>query len=365
MVAFRPYDFDPPEVRWNRTFEGDGAAWGCYVEQTTDGGYVVAGMTGVGLSGKLLLVRTNSNGDVVWTRTLGMSSHQPTQAFTAQQTADGGYIVGANGVLTDREDRNVWLMKLARLGDLVWQNEMSSDVFPYGNATGRAIVQTSDGGYAVAANSTLSDSAFILFKTDSLGSRQWFKRYAIRVECGTRDMFPLHQTSDGGYIIGTKTLLKVDSFGNQQWLRTFEDVACANSVVQTPDGGYVATGPTSDHSNTYLLKTDVDGSREWIVPRLTGDTESEGYWLDQAADGGFVVAGYCRGPKDRDIACVFRLTSSGIHMWTDSLCTGAATCVRQTRDGGYIVTGVHYVPPPPPYGTRYLFLTKLAPDRKR
>jgi hypothetical protein len=178
-------------------------------------------------------------------------------------------------------------------------------------------------------------------------------------------MFPLCRTSDGGFIIGTRTLLKVDSMGNQQWLRTFDDVGCANSVVQTSDGGYVATGPTSDHSSTYLLKVRADGSPEWIVPRLAGNAKSEGHWLEQIADGGFAVAGSYRGPEDRSIACVFRLDAGGVHVWTDSLCIGAATCVRQTQDGGYIVAGTNYVPPPPPYGTRHLFLTKLAPERRR
>ncbi|MCX6843260.1 MAG: hypothetical protein NTX53_13360 [candidate division WOR-3 bacterium] len=351
-------------MQWTKNLLGDSSAVGDYVEQTSDGGYLVAGEIGIGLHIRLLLVKTNSNGDAVWTKTLGANIHVPTEAFAAHQTADGGYMVGANGALTDREDRNVWLVKLAGQGKLVWQSELSSDVFPYGDATGRAIVQTSDGGYAVTANSTLSDSALILCKTDSLGNRQWLKRYPIDIEWGTYDMFPLHQTSDGGYIIGTRTLLKVDSCGNQQWLRTFDDVVCANSVLQTPDGGYVATGPASDHSNAYLLKVRVDGSPEWIVPRLAGDTESEGYWLEQAADGGFAVAGSYRGPSDRGVACVFRLTSNGIHVWTDSLCIGAAACVRQTGDGGYIVTGSNHVPPPPLYGIHYLFLTKLAPDRE-
>jgi hypothetical protein len=363
IVEFAPSTAEPPVVQWTREFLGDSAAFGDYVEQTSDGGYLVAGQTGIGLGIRLWLAKTNTNGDVVWTRTLGESTHQPTEAFAAQQTADGGYIVGANGVLTNRGDRNVWLVKLTRQGDLVWQNEVSSDVFQYGNATGRAVVQTSDGGYAVSAFTTLSDSAVLLFKTDSLGNRQWLKRYPIRIDHGTYDMFPLRQTSDGGYIIGTRTLLKVDSLGNQLWLRTFNEVECVNSVIQAPDGGYFATGPMSDHANAYLLRVGADGSPEWILPRLAGDTKSGGYWIEQTADGGFAVAGSYRGPVERSIACVFRLTSSGTNVWTDSLCIGTATCVRQTRDGGYIVTGEHYVPPPPPYGTRHLFLTKLAPER--
>ena len=120
IVEFAPSTAEPPVVQWTREFLGDSAAFGDYVEQTSDGGYLVAGQTGIGLGTRLWLAKTNTNGDVVWTRTLGESTHQPTEAFAAQQTADGGYIVGANGVLTNRGDRNVWLVKLTRQGDLVW-----------------------------------------------------------------------------------------------------------------------------------------------------------------------------------------------------------------------------------------------------
>jgi hypothetical protein len=365
VVASTPHPTDPPAVQWTREFLGDSAAFGDYVEQTSDGGYVVAGQTGIGLGIRLWLVKTNSNGDMVWTKTLGESTHQPTEAFAALQTADGGYIVGANGVLTNREDRDVWLVKLTRQGDLVWQNEVSSDIFQYGNATGRAVVQTRDGGYAVSAFTTLSDSAVLLFKTDSLGNRQWLKRYPILIEFGTYDMFPLCRTSDGGYIIGTRTLLKVDSMGNLQWLRTFDDIGSANSVVQTADGGYVVTGPASDLSSTYVLKVHADGSPEWIVPRLAYDVKCEGFRIEQTADGGFAIAGSYRGQGDRSVACVFRLEAGGVHAWTDSLFPGVAACVRQARDGGDIITGTSYVPTPTPYGRHRMFLTKLAPERKR
>jgi CubicO group peptidase (beta-lactamase class C family) len=171
---------------------------------------------------------------VTWTKTL--SGAGQLRAFAAQQTADGGYIVGADGppAGTDRWDVN--LMKIDVQGNLAWQSDVSGADFPQ-HVAGHAVVQTSDGGYAVYGTTLLSDSGVILFKTDGLGRRQWFKRYPIVILEGTYDRGSLRLTSDGGYIIGTRTLLKVDSQGNQQWLKTFDDVVCANSVLQTPDGG--------------------------------------------------------------------------------------------------------------------------------
>jgi hypothetical protein len=253
-------------------------------------------------------------------------------------------------------------MKIAGQGDLQWQSDVSSDVFPYGGANGHSVVQTSDGGYAVSATKTLSDNAVMLFKTNNQGIREWFKRYPVPIlELGTYDRISLRRTSDGGYIIGTRTLLKVDSQGNQQWLTTFSDVVCANSVLQTPDGGYVATGPTSGYSSIYLFKTNASGSREWITP-LAPSSSSEGRWVERTADGGFVASGSYTGPENL-VASVVRTTSSGTQMWVDPLCIGSAECVRQTQDGGYIVTG-HYYVPASQYGTSSMFLKKLAPEQK-
>jgi hypothetical protein len=366
VATFAPYAFDPPAVQWTKNFAGVGNAIGYHVEQTNDGGYVVAGITYAGPDIKLLLVKTDSYGDAVWTKTMGIGGFQPTRAFMVHQTVDGGYIVGVNGVLTAQARADIWLVKLDGQGNIVWQNEISSDVFPYAYVSGHALVQTSDGGYAVVAIETLSDSAVVLFKTDNLGRRQWLKRYAVAIrQLGVPDRISLRQTSDGGYIIGTRTLLKVDSQGDQQWLRTFSDVVCANSVLQSPDGGYVATGQARHYSRSsiYLFKTNADGFREWIV-ELASSSRSEGRWVERTADGGFVVAGNCRSPEKRTKASILRTTSSGTLVWTDLLCNGGAECARQTQDGGYIVTGLYYVPASQ-YGTSYLFLTKLAPDRKR
>jgi len=359
------YATDPPAVQWTKTFAGDGSAAGYYVEQTNDGGYAIAGITTTGPYTRLLLVKTNSSGEAVWTRTMGMGGFQPTRAFMVHQTVDDGYIVGVNGVLTAQARADIWLVKLDGQGDVVWQSEISSDVFPYAYVSGHALVQTSDGGYAVVAIETLSDSSVVLFKTDNLGRRQWLKRYAVAIrQLGVPDRLSLRQTSDGGYVIGTRTLLKVDSQGNQQWLAAFGDVLCANSAIQTPDG-YVATGPASnwanyDYSSIYLMKTNSQGSRDWFH-EFAFSARSEGRWVERTADGGFIVAGYYLGSDSRSAACLIRTTSSGTHLWTDPLCVGSAECVRQTQDGGYIVTGRHYAPTT---RTTSMFLEKLASEQK-
>ncbi|MGC8931577.1 MAG: hypothetical protein ACP5K6_08610, partial [Dictyoglomus sp.] len=63
------------------------------IQQTTDGGYIVAGYTesfGAG-NGDFYIIKLDSNGDKVWEKTYGGSSYD--RAYSIQQTTDGGYIV--------------------------------------------------------------------------------------------------------------------------------------------------------------------------------------------------------------------------------------------------------------------------------
>jgi hypothetical protein len=173
---------------------------------------------------------------------------------------------------------------------------------------------------------------------------------------------PLRRTSDGGFVIGTKTLLKLDSQGNQQWLRTYDGLTYALSVQQTPDGGYAATGPSLDYASIYLLKTRANGDTIW-TRRYAPSEASSGYWVERTGDGGYVVAGSVDpGGNSWTKAILLRTAQDGSLSWTDSLCVGYANCVRQTSDGGYVISG-NYIDVT--NSNQSLFLKKLAHEQKR
>jgi hypothetical protein len=84
------------DTLWTRTYGGSSTDWAYSVQQTADGGYILAGFTysfGAGTSTypNMYLVKTNNLGDTLWTRTYGGSNYD--YATSVQQTADGGYIV--------------------------------------------------------------------------------------------------------------------------------------------------------------------------------------------------------------------------------------------------------------------------------
>lgn len=173
-----------------------------------------------------------------------------------------------------------------------------------------AMIQTSDGGYAIAGY-TISfgagQSDFWLIKTDAYGNVEWNKTYGGESH---EHAYALVETSDGGYAIaGYITfgaggydfwLVKTDEYGNEEWNRTYEgeEDERAYSLVETSDGGFALAGDTGQYifaivgdADFWLVKTDASGNVEWN--QTYGGAEYE--WANcvvESSDGGFAIAGY-------------------------------------------------------------------------
>ncbi len=293
---------DPGDTLWTRTYGGSGGDRGCSVQQTSDGGYIIAGGTGsFGAGGDVYLVKTDSCGDTLWTRTYGGSSLD--QAFSVQQTPDGGYIIAGDTKSCGAGLFDVYLVKTDSCGDTLWtRTHGGSD-----EDAGLSVQQTSDGGYIVAGL-TVSFGAgsvdFYLLKTDSCGDTLWTRTY------GGSDWdegYSVQQTSDGGYIIVGQTesfgagardvyLVKTDSSGDTLWTRTYGGSGYDEgfSVRQTSDGGYIIAGGTNsfggDYSDLCLLKTASSGDTLW-TRTYGGSNFDKAYSVQQTSDGGYIIAG--------------------------------------------------------------------------
>ena len=113
-----------PDSLWSRTFGGGDLDVCNSVQQTTDGGYILGGYTysyGAGYR-DFWLVKTDANGDSLWSRTFGGSSID--ECWSVQQTTDGGYILGGYTYSYGAGYSDSWLVKTGSEGTPVWERRI-------------------------------------------------------------------------------------------------------------------------------------------------------------------------------------------------------------------------------------------------
>jgi len=342
-------------ITFERTYGGADGDIGRSVEQTADGGYVVGGYTysyGAG-SNDVYLVRTNTAGDTLWTQTIGGADHDWSESV--QQTADGGFVLAGTTKSFGVGQQDCYLVKVKPNGDTLWTRTLGG----MQDDDGYCVQQTADGGY-ILVGCTFSfgagESDVYLVKTDAKGDTLWTRAFggtSYDYGCSVR------QTSDGGYVVAGYTysfgagytdvyLIKTDANGDTLWTRayggTLDDYGW--SVQQTSDGGYVIAGYAyvsgTGYCDIYLIKTDATGDTLW-TRTFGGRGEDQGYSVWQTVDDGFVIAGHTTsfGAGGYDVYLV-RTDAGGDTLWTRTF--GGTThdhgrSVRQTADGGYVIAG--------------------------
>jgi hypothetical protein len=333
------------QQRWERTYGGSDYDGGMSVQQTTDGGYIVAGSTySFGNECQVYLVKTNASGDTLWTKNYGEMLKE--EGMSVQQTSDGGYII-----LGDRVN-DFYLIKTNTTGDTLWTR-------PYGWqnwAEGRSVRQTADGGYIIAGSTYLDNrysDQFFVVKTNASGDTLWTRSY------GGSDFDRGHsvqQTFDGGYIAAGMVwsfgnqqqvyLIRFDAFGDTLWTRNYGGPywEWGHSVQQTSETGFIIAAGTGSFGNgcqVNLIKTNAAGDTLW-TRAYGGAGYDEGWSVQQTTDGGYIVAGETRSFGDSDQVYLIKTNASGDTLWTRTF--GGADvdygfCTQQTTDGGYIIAG--------------------------
>ena len=248
----------------------------------------------------LSLLILNSSAQADWEKTFGGTEDDGGSSM--QQTKDGGYIIAGRTNSFGAGGDDVYLVKTDADGNQQWQKT-------FGGAEddgGSSVQQTKDGGYVIAGRTNSFGTGgwdFYLVRTDALGNQQWTKTFG-----GTKDeiAYSAQQTTDGGYVIAGYTdsfgaggrdvyLIKTDALGNQQWEKTFGGAYgdYGYSVRQTKDGGYIIAGQTSSFTggwDIYVIKTDAMGIKMW--EKAFGGASSEGGGrVQETIDGGYIITG--------------------------------------------------------------------------
>jgi len=249
---------------WEKTFGGPYDDLVEAVQQTTDGGYIIVGSTKSFGAGSLdaWLIKADSDGNVLWNKTFGGSGWDG--AYSVQQTSDGGYIIAGSiynniqGTVSDdiiEPDKKVtdaWLIKTDSDGNMLWNKTLRRGLSSYWNNAAYSVQQTNDSGYIVAGTFEVSIGDFWLIKTDSDGNMLWNETFGSK-SCD-EDAYSVQQTSDGGYILTGSSGCKSDG----AWLIKTDanEITSISSIQQTSDGGYIL-GSDDQSSGPWLVKEDV------------------------------------------------------------------------------------------------------------
>ena len=317
---------DGPPVAWEKTlgFSAEGRS----VQQTLDGGYIVAGRTA---SDDIYLLKTDSAGNTQWEKAFNLGAND--YGYSVDQTSDGGYVIAGTA------EYSVILVKTDSNGDMQWQRTVANTEALGGG--GFSCQQTSDGGYIVTGHTTSGPGfwAVLLAKTDSIGNVQWER--ALGGYC-IDEAESVQQTSDGGYIVAGRTcsfgagnydvyLIKTNAAGSTQWEKTFGGTSYDQgySVQQTADGGYIIVGSSYSYGageeEIFLVKTDSQGSLHWRKTLGPGVGRSVG----KTTGAGYVITGLSR---------TIRTDSTGNVLWEKAI---GGYSVQETSDNGYVIAATN------------------------
>jgi hypothetical protein len=256
---------------WSKLFGSSGNDYGNSVLQTSDGGYLVAGSSSDLGAGNYdaYFIRTDANGGMLWTKTYGGPLED--DGNFVQQTSDGGFVLVGTTASYGAGGYDAYVVKTNATGGVLWQKTYGGA----GDDYGFSIRQTADGGYILnGATNSFGAGGFdcYLLKTDSNGVVAWSKTYG---STNTDLCNGVLQTNDGGYIFvgqsfgfGTASdiyLVKTNDAGDTLWTKIYGGAGYEfeSCILQTSDGGYLISGGEESFGtsrNIYLVKTDSNGN---------------------------------------------------------------------------------------------------------
>ena len=382
---------------WSRTLNGAGFAQGSSIEATKDGGFIIAGHTSpdLSLNPSLFLIKMDAYGSAVWERTYG--DFGTYVGKSAVQTHDGGYIISGWVKKKTGMNPDLLLLRTDSSGDVVWEEQIGDA----GSEEGNAVIETADGGFLVVGRTDsfgAGDNDMYVVKTDSAGSVLWERAYGSTSYDAAEDV---QEISGSGYVITGQTttpvdrmypqqsihtssvyLIRTDMSGNSLWEHSLGDSkwnSLGHSVDLTPDGGFVVAGQRKsdrDDWEMYMLRTNGEGLPVWEY-----SWGGEGFDLASSVvrtdDGGYIMAGgrTVRNETETGLDVVMaRFVSDGKPsdsppaetilptttpvmteypaqnpppvLWEQTCAIGSGACasdIVRTQDGGFVISGTTMV----------------------
>lgn len=341
-----------PDTLWTNLYGGSQSEEGYSVIETSDGGlFILASTNSFGMgSTDAWLIRTDSNGDTLWTKTYGGSNSD--FLFDIADAQQGNFILSGGTNSFGSGDFEVWFVKINSNGDILWSKTYSRSAYEYC----ASITATSDGNFVAGTEGNPSGSApggFWFLKLNTSGDTLWTTTY----QTNEYSLFnQVESTNDGGTIgIGTtetdiNILIKHNSAGDQEWVQNLTGLGRLKSLKQIGGGGYVLVGDYNTpnfNRNIRMITTDAIG--QIIMDKQYGSGGLSASKIIVTNDGGYIVIGVIRGgniPASGELF-FFRIDTNGDSLWLSSYGSGFndgdnyANDVIQTSNNGYILIGRH------------------------
>ncbi len=289
-------------VVWNKTYIKPGIDWGICLKRIPSDGYIISGYTSRGAGGyDVLLMKIDSLGNEVWSKTFGGSDWD--FGNSVDILPDGGFMVAGETYSYGQGNADMYLIRTNSSGDTLWTKTMG-----YTGEDRASCVKTTTDGHIVITG-CISDTVshykrISLMKLDVQGVQIWNKLYGYTLD---NEGMTVLQTANGGFIIGGYTskadstqknayVMRTDAQGDSLWSQYYQwnhDDAI-HDIIENADGTLVYTGVMEGFGNSpddmLIFKSDAAGN--WLVGgSFGGASTEEGFGVKATPDGGFIAVG--------------------------------------------------------------------------
>ena len=218
------------DTLWTKIYGGESDEIARGVTQTTDGGYAIVGEDG-SYSFGMFLMKLDAVGDTSWIKGYRGSSAYP-DAFSVNQTADGGFVIGAGAYSAGIGGADILVTKTDGTGVISWSNVYGT----VNNDYVATVFESNDGGYYIGGVLNTGGTYLMLgaIKTNSSGTISWSKTYPSQYgNSGYDDRYGMVQCSDNGFALVAEFSNQFGNTPSEAWTGTDVIVVKTDSLGES------------------------------------------------------------------------------------------------------------------------------------
>jgi len=292
---------------WSRTYGGGSSDGFMDIKLTTDGGYVLAGWTFSfgNNNGNAFILKTNQNGDSLWSRTLGGNQYNDFRSIVVLE--DGSIVVAGVDEDPDPVNGNMLFAKYSASGTLLWSHSYGGP----GRQYCWDVSPTADNGFVLTGWTRVgpehTGADFIVIRTGSSGDSLWSQTWGNGPST-SETLYNIEELENGDFFVAGDAnavpsngveadfyVARLDPMGNVIWSRTRDENATELLLdgLVSSQGGLLACGVSGDdpYYDAWLVRYSESGDASWTF-RFEGTNFDEFNSLIESSDAGYVLSGF-------------------------------------------------------------------------